>query len=86
MVVGLTVLSALLLLSPTVATAQQQEEQAVTQKSSENEALICKKTTKTGSLVRQKRVCLTSKQWDDTQRQGQELGRSMQPSRTTDGQ
>lgn len=86
MVVGLAGLSAFLLMSPAVTTAQQQEEQAVSQKSGESEELICKKTAKTGSLVRQKRVCLTSKQWDDTQRQGQELGRSMQPSRTTDGQ
>ena len=86
MVVGLTGLSAFLLLSSVVTTAQQQDDQAVSQKTSESGELICKKTTKTGSLVRQKRVCLTSKQWDDTQRQGQELGRSMQPSRTTDGQ
>jgi hypothetical protein len=84
MVAGLTGLGAFLLLSAVVT--QQQDEQVISQKTDDKEAVICKKTTKTGSLVRQKRVCLTPKQWDDTQRQGQELGRSMLPSRTTDGQ
>lgn len=71
--------AALFFASP-MATAETQQQEPTTSRSSNSDAerRICKNTSKTGSHVRQKRVCLTAKQWDDTQRQGQEIGQSMQ--------
>ncbi len=51
-----------------------------------SEKLVCKRVNETGRLATRKRVCLTAVQWDEVSRQGQEVGRAMQPALTTPSQ
>lgn len=59
---------------------------AAAEKAEPGEKLVCKRIQEIGKLASRKRVCLTPDQWDQVARQGQELGRSMQPALTTPNQ
>lgn len=47
--------------------------------------VVCKKVLETGSLVKKRKICLTSRDWDRYTEESQRLGREMQmlPATTT---
>lgn len=70
----------------TLASPVQAQTKAPTAKPEAGEKLVCKRLQEIGKLASRKRVCLTPAEWDQVSRQGQELGRSMQPALTTPSQ
>ena len=70
----------------TLASPVQALPKAPADKPEAAEKLVCKRIQEIGKLASRKRVCLTPAEWDQVSRQGQELGRSMQPALTTPNQ
>ncbi|PCD03162.1 hypothetical protein COC42_01705 [Sphingomonas spermidinifaciens] len=70
---GLAVLSLAATLAP--ASAGQREEG---KHAAAADKRVCKSSARTGSLVRRTRVCLTKREWAETEERSQSVGRSMQ--------
>lgn len=81
--IHLMLLTAVLL---TLASPVQAQANTTATKPDSGEKLVCKRVQEIGKLASRKRVCLTPAEWDQVSRQGQELGRSMQPALTTPSQ
>ncbi|MEZ0496632.1 hypothetical protein ACAX61_10060 [Sphingomonas sp. IW22] len=70
---GLAALSLVVGIAP--AAAGQKDED---NRSAPVEKRVCKSSPRTGSLVRRTRVCLTKREWAETEERSQSVGRSMQ--------
>lgn len=70
----------------TLASPAQAQTKAPAEKQEAGDKLVCKRIQEIGKLASRKRVCLTPAEWEQVARQGQELGRSMQPALTTPNQ